>query len=254
MGFGQTLLIIGTVSWGIVCSQGRVRLATAVEFLTSWFVVIPLCAISLYALEYNLLGFVAALVFGYTVGGLSLGFIILRSDWRALSQTVIARNSIVGVAWQDNDWEELPAHVQTAALVLGYTKRLWDTDEEPPACSKDWKKLTTVEKEAAQILGYNRRTWNDDGSSSSSEDDTEITAKAYEGVRWLDLPPDIQEAAKVLGYNSRTWDDDGSPESDDKCWEQLTPAEQDAARKLGYSEKTWDEDGGAEVNTSEDSG
>ena len=172
MGFGQILLIIGTVSWGIVGAQGRVRLATAIEFCTSWVVCIPLCTISLYGLNYDLKGFVAALVFGYTVAGVTLGFIILRSDWHALSQTVISRNAIEGVSWQDNDWEELPKPVQMAAIVLGYTKQLWAMNEEPPTVSKTWKELTTAEKEAARILGYTYKTWDDDNSSSAGEEET----------------------------------------------------------------------------------
>jgi len=123
-------MIVGTVSWGVICAQGRIRLSTAIEFCTSWMVVIPLCAVSLFVLKYDIKGFVASMVVGYTFAGVALGFIILRSDWRALSQTVISRNSIEGVAWQDNNWEELPTPIHTAALVLGYTKRLWSSNED----------------------------------------------------------------------------------------------------------------------------
>jgi hypothetical protein len=253
MGFGQVLLIIGTVSWGIVGAQGRVRLATAIEFCTSWIVCIPLCSISLYVLNYDLNGFVAALVFGYTVAGITLGFIIVRSDWQALSQTIISRNAIEGVSWQDNDWEELPMPVQTAALVLGYTKQLWNTNEEPPASSKNWKELTSMEKEAARILGYNRRAWDDDSSSNSGADDTEETGKIYDEEDWADLPLDIQEAAKVLGYDSTIWDCGGSSHTDSKCWVQLTEAEQVAARQLGYTEKIWDEDRKADMSSQSES-
>lgn len=256
MGFGQILLIVGTLSWGIVGAQGRVRLATCVEFISSWFVAIPLSVISLHVLNFNLVGFAASLVFGYTVGGIVLGFIILRSDWRALSQTVISRNAIEGISWDDNDWEELPPHVQSAALVLGYTKQLWDSDTEPSATSKDWKQLAQGEKEAARILGYNRKTWDDESSSSSSSNKNENeseTGKMYDDTDWEDLPKEVQEAAKVLGYDQDLWDNDGSPKSEDKWWRRLSPEEQDAARTLGYTEQTWDDDSSSDSSSSDDS-
>jgi len=153
-----------------------VILSTVIEFCTSWIVVIPLCAISHIVLNYDIKGFVAALVVGYTFAGVTLGFIILRSDWRALSLTVISRNSIEGVSWQDNEWEELPTPIQTAAQVLGYTKEMWSSGEEPATSSKAWKDLTGAEREAAQILGYTKRAWddNDDGSSCSCSSKADI--------------------------------------------------------------------------------
>ena len=168
------MLIIGPISWGILAAQGRVRLATTIEFFTSWIVCIPLCSISLYVLNYDLKGFVAVLVFGYTLAGVTLNYIVLRSDWHSLSQTVISRNAIVGVSWQEIDWEELPTPIQTAALVLGYTKQLWALKEEPPLTgSKNWRELTSVKKEAALILGYTEKTWDDDISSTAGEEETE---------------------------------------------------------------------------------
>ncbi len=85
---------MGTVMWSIVGAQGRIRLATAAEFISSWFIVIPFCMISLYVFQYNLLGFVASLVFGYTVGGVAVGLILLRSDWNALAKSTMLRNAM----------------------------------------------------------------------------------------------------------------------------------------------------------------
>ena len=106
IGFGQILMVVGTVTWSIVGAQGRIRLATIVELISSWCIAIPCCVISLYVFNYNLLGFVASLIFGYTVGGVVMGFIILRSDWNALSQSVIASNANEEIAWAVNESEE----------------------------------------------------------------------------------------------------------------------------------------------------
>lgn len=107
IGFGQISMIIGTVTWGIVGAQGRIRLATTVEFMSSWFIAIPLCAISHFVLNYNLMGFVGSLIFGYTVGGAAVGVIILTSDWGALSRDVVAKNAIEGVTWEDDENDDV---------------------------------------------------------------------------------------------------------------------------------------------------
>ena len=43
---------------------------------------------------------------------------------------------------EDDDWKDLPEWVREAAKILGYTKKLWNKDREPPECSKDWKELS----------------------------------------------------------------------------------------------------------------
>lgn len=98
-------MIVGTVTWGIVGAQGRIRLATTVEFMSSWFIGIPLCAASHFILNYNLTGFVGSLIFGYTIGGAAVGVIILTSNWDAISQDVVAKNAIEGVTW-DDEWKD----------------------------------------------------------------------------------------------------------------------------------------------------
>jgi hypothetical protein len=99
-------MIVGTVTWGIVGAQGRIRLATTVEFMSSWFIGIPLCAVSHFVLNYNLMGFVGSLIFGYTIGGAAVGVIILTSNWDAISQDVVARNAIEGVTWDDESKDD----------------------------------------------------------------------------------------------------------------------------------------------------
>jgi hypothetical protein len=239
IGFGQILMIAGTVTWGSVGAQGRVRVATTVEFMSSWFVAIPLCAISLYVFNLNLLGFVASLIFGYTVGGVAMGFILLRSDWNALSQAVIARNAIEGFSWEDNEWEELPPHVQAAALRLGYSKEMWNNGDEPPSNDRDWDELNPEEKEAARIIGFNKHTWDNERDTSDGESNSDGKGR-YDDLSWNNLPPHAQEAAKKLGYNKRIWDADEEPASGDREWDALSSVEKEAALTLGYDKEKWD--------------
>lgn len=52
-----------------------------------------------------------------------------------------------------------PKDVQDAAKLLGYNKKLWDSDEEPDECDVYWKKLSPEQQEAATKLGYSQKAW-----------------------------------------------------------------------------------------------
>ena len=60
--------------------------------------------------------------------------------------------------------------MRVAAIVLGYSPQLWDSDGEPFSEELNWEELTEEQRRAATILGYNEQTWNDD----SSQDDEEM--------------------------------------------------------------------------------
>ena len=65
----------------------------------------------------------------------------------------------MGGKYDDYDWDELPADIQAAAKLLGYTKKLWDNDKEPKECDEYWKDLSKEQQEAATKLGYNQKMW-----------------------------------------------------------------------------------------------
>jgi hypothetical protein len=57
------------------------------------------------------------------------------------------------------DWDELPADIQEAAKLLGFTKVLWDGDKEPKETDVYWRKLSPAQQEAAGKLGYTQKEW-----------------------------------------------------------------------------------------------
>jgi hypothetical protein len=64
--------------------------------------------------------------------------------------------------YDDCDWDELPAEIQTAAGVLGYTKALWDGDGTPEEIDdSDWADLTAAQQAAATLLGYTEASWDE---------------------------------------------------------------------------------------------
>lgn len=68
----------------------------------------------------------------------------------------------MGCKYDDYDWDDLPDDAKQAAEVLGYTRRLWDDDEDTDATEKDWDDLNPVEQAAAKTLGYTERSWEDE--------------------------------------------------------------------------------------------
>ena len=96
-----------------------------------------------------------------------MGVILLRSDWDTLAQAVVARNKIEGFSWKENEWEELPPHVQTAARCLGYSREVWTLGEEPPARQLEWNELNPQQQEAAEIIGFTESTWHKECNAKS---------------------------------------------------------------------------------------
>lgn len=62
--------------------------------------------------------------------------------------------------YEEYDWDELPLNAKDAAKALGYTKKIWDKDDEPEVVKDyDWDELTKEQKKAAKVLGWNQKTW-----------------------------------------------------------------------------------------------
>ncbi|KAL3920484.1 MAG: hypothetical protein SGILL_003239 [Bacillariaceae sp.] len=236
IGFAQIIMVAGMDAWAVIGAQGRVRMATVVEFIISWFIAVPLSALFVYGFNLNLESMVAALTIAYTVGANVYLYILLRSDWHGLSAVVIARNAAEGVMYDEYDWDDLPDDVRKAAVVLGYTQELWENDQEPDTAEKSWGNLTDDEQRAATLLGFNQRKWDadDDGSTDKSSNDK------FDHVDWKDLPPNIRQAAKRLKFTKSLWNNDKDSPLESRDWTKLTAKQQDAAKDLGYDQAQWD--------------
>ena len=102
-GIGNIALSIGSMSWTLVGSQGRYRLATSVGFAGSWFVTIPLAALFSLYFHFDLQGQVCAIVIGYMVSGTINTCILMQSDWAYLSKKVVEYNTEHGIENSDSD-------------------------------------------------------------------------------------------------------------------------------------------------------
>jgi hypothetical protein len=240
IGVGQMLRSVGMVCWNILGAQGRVRLATLIEFISSWILVIPMSAVLVFVYNYNLMGMVGPLVLGYTIGCVVIIYILFTSDWAQLSEKVVEQNG-GNINYDEYDWEDLPLRIQEAAIVLGYNCGMWDADQEPASSNKDWDALSPEEQEAARRMGFNRRKWDND-QSGVTEEENRSASTGYDDYDWDELPFMIQQAARVLGYTKVIWDTDKEPATSNKDWVELNSEEQEAALKLGYDQRKWDGD------------
>ena len=124
---GNIIMTAGSVCWAEIGAQGRYKLATIIYFVSSWFVTIPLAAISVYYLTLDLRGMIASVCIGYFCACTALAYVVLQSDWDRLAQKVAGINAVAAVTGQlsknmldqheDDDWEELPVWIREAASV-----------------------------------------------------------------------------------------------------------------------------------------
>ena len=95
----------------------------------------------------------------------------LRSDKRADALLAVVLDETVAADFEREYaykgdrgwvyWDDLPPNAREAAEKLGYSKDVWDSDEDIPLEQKPWEELTLEEQNAATVLGYNEREWND---------------------------------------------------------------------------------------------
>ena len=236
IGFGQIWMVSGMVAWAILGAQGRVRIATILEFFISWGIGAPIAAIFVFVFNYNIEGIIGGLTISYTIGTNVYLYMLFTSDWESLSANVVAQNAALGKTYDEFDWSSLPENIREAAIELGYNQRIWEGDAgEPESNSKSWLQLTNKERKAALVLGYTEATW--DGADEEPEEEYR-----EEEDSWVKLSTEARNAAKILGYTQAIWDNDGSPPTEDLDWDQLSRREQEAAKTLGYTREKWDGD------------
>lgn len=218
---GLIALTLGSMSWTILCAQGRMRLATAVTVLGSVLVALPLAAVSTFALNFNLQGLLASIVIGYALSGIINSFIMLTSKWERISE----KASKPTKAEYKN-----PTPPQTQTKQTQETVPTKQTQEMVPANPPIEVELSPMNETFISTLDTTRETIDADEESDSS----------YEDLDWEALPDKVQNAAKTLGYNQRKWNDCIPTKYDDYAWSDLSPEQQEAALILGYSESRWE--------------
>ena len=101
VGLGNVVMNYALICWNLVGAQGRYRLATSVVLLSRWLVTVPIAAVFAYALTLDLKGMMAAVIIGFDTAGMALAYVLLRSDWLRLAQTMQDINAIVDADSED---------------------------------------------------------------------------------------------------------------------------------------------------------
>ncbi|KAL7568012.1 hypothetical protein ACA910_004596 [Epithemia clementina (nom. ined.)] len=177
VGIGNIALMFGSMCWTLIGAQGRYALATALGFVGSWGLTIPLAAILTLVLRFDLQAMTGAVVIGYACSGSLTASFLFRTDWQLMSAKVIRdTNKGAGfpdttdplsmrtrnIQYDDLDWDELPPNVRSAAQSLGYNEHMWKNNLEPAAADRGWRRLTPEEREAASMLGFDKEKWDED--------------------------------------------------------------------------------------------
>ncbi len=105
IGVANIFMIFGMVSWTLIGAQGRYRLATTISLCMSFFVTLPIAALFTFHFVFDLQAIVGAIICGYSTTGLCLGYILLRSDWEHISETIREYNAENDLSESESDSE-----------------------------------------------------------------------------------------------------------------------------------------------------
>jgi len=149
----------------------------------------------------------------------------------------------------DDDWSDLADDVKNAALALGYTEEIWDTQGDMPIATfdKNWDQLTDEQRLSATMLfGYTEDTWNlDPDWEDEVIDNKYLKITAINDKDWSELSVALQQSAGLLGFTQNTWDNSDEEDGPEPPpitlmnWSELSESQQDAAASLGWTEQLW---------------
>ena len=121
----------------------------------------------------------------------------------------------------DKAWIDLTDDEKAAAMILGFTRLVWDTPV-PAAAEKYWASLSEFERAAAEALGFTELSWD---NKSGKEIQPPSTRKS-----WSEMTGKELAALLFLGFDQSNWDNwltGGLPESLSKPWNQLSSCGED---------------------------
>lgn len=95
LGLGNVVMTYSMVMWSSVGAQGRYRLATLVILISRWLVTIPCSVVMVYAFNLDLNSLMGSVIVGFATAGLSLAYVLLRSDWERLAKILQELNAMM---------------------------------------------------------------------------------------------------------------------------------------------------------------
>ena len=93
VGVANLTMTFGMHCWSLVGAQGEYKLATWINFIASWGVVMPLAAIYVFLLNLDLQGLTSAVCVGYLSTGSALSYVLLSTNWPKVAKKIQDQNS-----------------------------------------------------------------------------------------------------------------------------------------------------------------
>jgi Na+-driven multidrug efflux pump len=89
VGIANVVMVVGVVSYSILCAQGRTRSATLTYVFLSFATTLPLSFYFVFVQGYDLQSLAFALIVGYSLSSLVLMVFLLTSNWKRYSEAVV---------------------------------------------------------------------------------------------------------------------------------------------------------------------
>lgn len=88
VGVANLTMTFGMQCWSLVGAQGKYKMATWINFISSWGVVMPMAAIFVFVVGFDLQGLTAAACVGYLSTGSALSYVLLSTDWNKVAKKI----------------------------------------------------------------------------------------------------------------------------------------------------------------------
>ena len=93
LGLANIALSLSQAGWSVVGAQGRFRLATLLVWTCTWCVTLPMALVAVFGFELDDVSALAgSLAVGYASASSALTYVVLRSDWIRISQSLLELN------------------------------------------------------------------------------------------------------------------------------------------------------------------
>ena len=107
LGLANIALNLSQAGWSVVGAQGRFRLATLLVWTCTWCVAIPMALVAVFGFELDDVSALAgSLAVGYASASSALTYVVLRSDWMRISQSLLELNPTTSHACGGGDEDE----------------------------------------------------------------------------------------------------------------------------------------------------
>lgn len=83
---------------------------------------------------------------------------------------IVIADAFAGCPQDNRSWDELSYGARRAWTMLGYNRRVWDSNGTSRLETANWSELSARQRQAAAALGYTEQSWDNDCGADSDTD------------------------------------------------------------------------------------